>query len=666
MTRASLLLRSSLLALLALVIVLLALVASSTQSSLLSILALGLLLGFALLGLLWLLWKGLRAFLWRVGRRLAFSYFLIGIFPIPLVALLLLLNGFLLSGYFLGHLFRDAANSLQLEVQHVAETAMIGFASGNESEWDEAEQIDVAFYSKGRRVAGSKLLPTRWPDWLASAEFREQGAGRRRPAPLFAALADDTPTLVGSASAGGRGVLAAFSGSIDDELGRRSGLDVTLMRGDEDKKGTIQLSLGEREFALVPFGAQRPTQTEAEPTLADSQKPPWWRRPVLLWGELAGPLRSLDDGTVLTDHVVATLHGKPSTVFGRLFSGSAEVNTAVWASLISVTGLLATIYGLAFLMAFFLIFALSRAVNRLSRATNSVRDGDFSTRIPVKRRDQIGELQRSFNEMTANLEASVAAVAQKEILDKELQIARDLQQSLIPTDIPTSDAAEFATLFEPSAAIGGDYFDILRLDDQRLVVVIADVSGHGLPTGLRMAMLKAALVILVDEGKPAQEILRRLSAMVRSESERRFFVTACIAFIDLERGEMELTNAGHPPTYLLRDGETQEILLTGNPLGALGESFGQMQISLQENDVVVWLSDGLIEALDPAGEPFGYDRLEQALDGPADDAAQVRDRLLAAVESHARGVPATDDKTLVAMLYRPSAATPASSRTRRM
>jgi sigma-B regulation protein RsbU (phosphoserine phosphatase) len=381
---------------------------------------------------------------------------------------------------------------------------------------------------------------------------------------------------------------------------------------------------------------------------------------------LAGPLRSLDDGTVLTDHVVATLHGKPSNVFGRLFSGSAEVNTAVWASLISVTGLLATIYGLAFLMAFFLIFALSRAVNRLSRATNSVTDGDFSTRIPVKRRDQIGELQRSFNEMTANLEASVAAVAQKEILDKELQIARDLQQSLIPADIPTSDAAEFATLFEPSAAIGGDYFDILPLDDQRLVVVIADVSGHGLPTGLRMAMLKAALVILVDEGKPSQEILRRLSAMVRSESERRFFVTACIAFIDLERGEMELTNAGHPPTYLLRDGEAQEILLTGNPLGALGESFGQVQISLQENDVVVWLSDGLIEALDPAGEPFGYDRLEQALDGPADDAAQVRDRLLAAVESHARGVPATDDKTLVAMLYRPSAATPASSRTRRM
>jgi len=179
-----------------------------------------------------------------------------------------------------------------------------------------------------------------------------------------------------------------------------------------------------------------------------------------------------------------------------------------------------------------------------------------------------------------------------------------------------------------------------------------------------MAMLKAALVILVEEGKPAKEILRRLSTMVNSENESRFFVTASIAFIDLEAGEMELTNAGHPPTYLLRGGFAHEILLPGNPLGALGESFGQKQITLEGNDVVVWLSDGLIEGLDPSGEPFGYDRLRQSLNGPADGVEQVSQRLLAAVESHARGVPASDDRTLVAMHYRPAVAASANSRTR--
>ena len=657
-------LRFSLLALVALIVGLLVLVAFTAESSLLSLLAKGLLLGLAILAIVWLLWKVFRRFLWSVGRRLAFSYFLIGIFPIPLVALLLILNGFLLSGYFLGHLYRDSAGSLQLQLQYAAETALAEFSSGEGSPSGGIEVIDYAYYRQGRRVAGSQSLPTRWPDWLDDRQIRPADSADGEAIQAFVAMADETPTFVGSATGGGRGVLTAFAGPIADELGRRNGLDVTLMRGDDpDKEGTIQVSLGSRDFALAPFKGGR-AEGEPEPSPTDGQKAPWWQRPVLFWGELAGPLRSLDDGRVLTDYVVATLRGKPSTVVGHLFSGSAEVNTAVWASLISVTGLLATIYGLAFLMAFFLIFALSRAVNRLSRATNSVRAGDFSARIPVKRRDQIGELQRSFNEMTANLEDSVAAVAQKEVLEKELQIARDLQQSLIPADIPSSEAAEFATLFEPSAAIGGDYFDILRLDDDRLVVVIADVSGHGLPTGLRMAMLKAALVILVQEGLPAREILRRLSSMISSQNERHFFVTACIAFIDLSGGAMELTNAGHPPTYLVRDGEVQEILLTGNPLGALGESFEQTQIDLQPDDVVVWLSDGLIEAVDPSGEPFGYDRLREALNAPAGGASQVRERLLTAVENHTRGLPASDDKTLVAMHYRPSGAPAANSSTR--
>ena len=211
--------------------------------------------------------------------------------------------------------------------------------------------------------------------------------------------------------------------------------------------------------------------------------------------------------------------------------GSAEVNTAIWASLIAITGVLLSIYAVAIIMAFFMIFGLSRAVNQISRATNAVPRGEFSIRIPVRRRDQIGELQQSFNEMAAGLDRSVLAIAQKEVMEKELLIARQLQESLLPADIPSSDRVDFATLFQPSAAIGGDYFDILPIDEDRLVVVIADVSGHGLHTGLRMAMLKAALVILVQEHKPPDEIFRRLSAMVRSEQERRFFVTSTLAVV---------------------------------------------------------------------------------------------------------------------------------------
>ena len=153
----------------------------------------------------------------------------------------------------------------------------------------------------------------------------------------------------------------------------------------------------------------------------------WWRRPLIWWGEIAGPLRSLYNGTPISEYLTASLNGTPATVFRHLTGGSAEVNTAIWASLIAITGVLFSIYALAIIMAFF------------SRATSAVREGEFSVRIPVRRRDQIGELQQSFNEMAAGLDRSVLAMAQQEVLEKELKIARELQESLLPADIPSTD-----------------------------------------------------------------------------------------------------------------------------------------------------------------------------------------------------------------------------------
>jgi sigma-B regulation protein RsbU (phosphoserine phosphatase) len=190
-------------------------------------------------------------------------------------------------------------------------------------------------------------------------------------------------------------------------------------------------------------------------------------------------------------------------------------------------------------------------------------------------------------------------------------------------------------------------------------VVVADVSGHGLPTGLRMAMVKAALGILVVETHEADEILRRLDATVRSGAnsgevsgrQSRFFVTAVFSRVDFRRGSVEITNAGHPPAYHLRNGEVEEILLPGSPLGGLGHSYGRRRLELEDGDVLVWLSDGLIEASDADDEPFGYEKTQEAIAGPAESAQEVRDRLLAAVEEHTGGRPAMDDRTLVVMRY---------------
>ena len=235
----------------------------------------------------------------------------------------------------------------------------------------------------------------------------------------------------------------------------------------------------------------------------------------------------------------ALLNATPRTLVRQVVSSSADIDAAAWGVLLVVAFLLFDLYAGATLMALFLIYGLSRAVNRLSRATEAVRAGDFSLRIPVRRKDQLGELQRSYNEMAGSLEELVTATAQKESLEKELQVARELQQSLLPSSLTTTEAVEMASYFEPSAAIGGDYFDLLKGDNGRLVVVVADVSGHGLSAGLRMAMLKAALVMLVEQGLPPQDVFARLNRLVREGQGNigaRPLVTATLASFDPRSG----------------------------------------------------------------------------------------------------------------------------------
>jgi sigma-B regulation protein RsbU (phosphoserine phosphatase) len=375
--------------------------------------------------------------------------------------------------------------------------------------------------------------------------------------------------------------------------------------------------------------------------------------------EISGPLLDPASGKVLSEYVPAALSGTPRIVASHLFTGSS-VDTATWAALLVLGLLLLNVYGVAVLMASFMIFGLSRAVNRLSRATEAVRRGEFSVRIPVKRKDQVGDLQRSFNQMAGDLESLVTTAAQKELLEKELALARDLQKSLLPSNLPSGEEVEIATLFEPSAAIGGDYYDVLRLDDRvsgdgMLAIFIADVSGHGLSAGLRMAMLKAALSVLVDETRDPEEILRRLDDVVRANGERRFFVTATLSLIDFAAGRLEIINAGHPPTYLMRGGKATEILLPGSPLGGLGRTYGRTSLALEPGDLLAWLSDGLIEATNEAGEPFGYENVVRTLSGEAGLAAtpdELRDRLVTAVARHAGGQPPSDDRTMLVLRYR--------------
>jgi len=653
-------------------------------------------------------WRVMSAFLYKVGRRLSFSYFLIGVLPIPMVMLLLVVVAYLLACLFVGHIYRDALHSLDTEVAAVTrEHAALFLRSGQVPDAPPPGALPgmaFAYYRDGKRTAGDPRAPADWPAWAAepapapASEAAEQASGPQS-LPRFYSGGLGCPTLAAAvaavAAAPGaprRGVLGVYTGDLDLELSRRSYLWVETNRPG-DPVDVMRIKLFNHELPLLTLGRSR-NVGEAQRFFKQRSRGHWyWDRQLLQWEQGSGPLLDLASGRRLTSSLQVTLNGTPRVLRQHLFAANGEIDAAAWAVLVALAVLLLNVYVAATLMAIFMIVGLSRAVNRLSRATDAVRRGDFSVRIPAGRRDQIGDLQRTFNEMAANLEMLVAASAQKELLEKELSLARDLQNSLIPSNLPTGEGVEFATLFEPSAAIGGDYFDVLRLSEREIAVIIADVSGHGLSTGLRMAMLKAALLILIEETRKPEEILRRLDTVVRSNAEGRCFVTATLAMFDLRDGRLTLTNAGHPPTYLVRGGRVQEILLPSSPLGGLGQSYARRELTLDRGDVVVWLSDGVFEETNAAGEPFGYDRIETALaavarpPGPAGaaggaaaagarrralaagasgtagganaaggnpaepSAAAVRDRLLAAVAAHVGTQPPTDDRTVVVMRW---------------
>lgn len=610
--------------------------------------------GLVLLSLLWLAWRALRAFLWKVGRRLAFSYFLIGGLPIPMALLLLGLLVYLVAGLFLGHLYRDAAGELQADLQRAAGRRAEELGAPGAPQPEREGDIAFGYYRDGRRVAGDGRTPAVWPAWAQGSPeesdevrlFDARPPGERvQPVPTLAAAAP----LAGQE---GSGVVAFYGGQLDQELGRRSGFWVELNQVGDESLRTVELVLWNLRFPLLNI---RKDHAEAEKFFKKSSQNVWlWDSPMLWWGEIYGRPASLAAGQPAPGELAVSVNSTPRILVAHFAANASEFDARVWAALVVLAILLFEVYLVATLMAVAIIFSLSRAVNRLSSATSRIQEGDFSARIPVRRKDQVGELQRSFNDMAANLERLVDSAAQKELLDKELALARDLQKSLIPAQLPAG-GVDLATLFEPSAAIGGDYFDVLRLPDGQLAVLIADVSGHGLPAGLRMAMIKAALTVLVDHTRDPREILRRLDGVVRGHGQRRrSFVTATLGLLDPRTGRLQLTNAGHPPTYWIRAGrETQEILLPGSALGGLGQHYGQTEIRLEQGDVVVWLSDGLIEAVNPDGEPFDYGGIQQTLTdiGWGATATEVRDGLLADVERHAAGEPFGDDRTLVVLRW---------------
>jgi serine phosphatase RsbU (regulator of sigma subunit) len=340
----------------------------------------------------------------------------------------------------------------------------------------------------------------------------------------------------------------------------------------------------------------------------------------------------------------------PRALFDQLFEqGLPEVGKVFWAVFLGLAGALLLVYLAALAIAFVLVASIARNVNRLTRASKAISRGDFSVRVNSRSRDQIGDLARSFDGMAASIQGLLVETAQKERLEGEIAIARTLQQKLLPAPGARLPGLSLLARFEPLAEIGGDYYDYARLADGRSAVAIGDVSGHGLATGLLVAMTKAGLWTLLESGLEGTALFLKLNELIHRSTDSRNYMTLALFAYDPATCLGTLTNAGQLAPYRIGPNGVESLSLPSFPLGvSLRSDFPTRSWQFTRGDRLVFVTDGIIEATSPSGDPFGFERLEALLrEEAASEPARIQEAILSAVAAHSGGSPPEDDRTLV-------------------
>jgi len=373
-------------------------------------------------------------------------------------------------------------------------------------------------------------------------------------------------------------------------------------------------------------------------------------RPLIVWFRVVVHLVDMESGEESEDsNFLSLLRTSPVNVWNDFILSRYELGAHIRGVLLGLGLFFLANYALALVVSVALILSITRAVRRLSAGARQVERGNLDYRVPVKRRDELADLARSFNHMTDSVQSMLADVAEKERLAQELELARQIQESLLPSRHIELGTLSIHTSFQPAAEVGGDYFDVFPFSDHRLVLTVGDVAGHGLSTGLLMASLKSSIAALVHEDYSGSELIERANQLLIKHSKKLTMVTLAVVEIDPIEGSFLLANAGHPPAFLLSaEGEVEELMAGSIPMGSRLCRPVSLERAFPPGSRLVLYSDGLVEAASKDGEPFGYERLAQLLSETSSlSGTTLNAKILESLTSFTEGTPPADDLTLV-------------------
>ncbi|MDQ6663764.1 MAG: PP2C family protein-serine/threonine phosphatase [Acidobacteriota bacterium] len=354
-----------------------------------------------------------------------------------------------------------------------------------------------------------------------------------------------------------------------------------------------------------------------------------------------------------TKTAVLVVGTRPSALLGAIFSADFPFGQTILFGLVSVAILFLIVEIVSLIIGISLTRTITRAVHNLYLGTERIASGDFGHRIEVRGRDQLAELGASFNGMTEHLERLIVVEKEKERLQSELEIAKEVQFQLFPKAVPTLRTLELTGICQPARMVSGDYYDFLCLQNNVVALAIGDVAGKGISAALLMAAIQSIMRTQLADAPPASfstsHMVSQLNKQLYANTSPEKYATFCFGLYDEDRQTLTYTNAGHLQPILLRNGASIPLEVTGTVVGLFPMStYEEKTIPLIIGDMLVAYTDGISEPENEYGEEFGIDRIvELILKHQNVEGKEIIARVMEAVRNWNKAAELPDDMTIL-------------------
>ncbi|MXZ75552.1 MAG: SpoIIE family protein phosphatase [Gemmatimonadetes bacterium] len=602
--------------------------------------------------------------LWKVRNRIIVVFLFAGIAPLCIASSISILVGWLWIGTLGTNLVTRHIEETVDRLDHIPvdmQLALLRTASEDRPPFagivDEILRdnpdltgLSISVFEDGRPLLASPPFdtPESLPDWL----LRENHFAEV----VYDSLADRRSEGRSDGRSDGLSALSFRAGTAIDFRGRNLYVLSYKPLGVDYRKKIWEELGTEVAFRSGPGDYEDVTVYESAPSEVERSQLPIWGALHVPWAA-SFAVRSWNRG--VNTFAILGLDLDPAHIFEATVTGDMLLSgfPPLFAVVIVLCAVFVCFEVISFMIGLLVSRRITTAVRGLYEGTEAIRAGRTDFRVEEKARDQLGELGRSFNTMAQSIEMLMDEEREKERIETELSMAREVQARFIPNVPPQRGPLELAGAWIPARTVSGDYYDFIEHRDRMLDIVVGDISGKGISAALMMAGLQASLrsqaLDPALEGSPDRlsRLMSRLNVYLCHSTAPERFATVFICSYHMETSRLNYCCAGHNPPLLLRNGSDDVALLEsgGYPIGLFPEAeYEDSAVSVDPGDLFAVYTDGITDALNREDEDFGEARLRGVLSRNRERSSEeILERILASVRDFSLGVEQFDDQTAV-------------------